>query len=163
MISPVKKKKKKEGYVCVKNALFQSREWYVRLNVYLWNGLLYLISVPPGCGSTFSSYPRRLNKVPFTPEDFHKILVYPLRIWVLPRRTRRGLGGWETGIKCNSPIAVADEFHQSGEVCAIQWTMTTSLIGEMGLGEPGSFFLTKFKVSAQNQRSVFNDCNQSEI
>ena len=32
---------------------------------------------PPGCGSTFSSYPRRLNKVPFTPEDFHKILVYP--------------------------------------------------------------------------------------
>ena len=102
------------------NTLFQSRKWYVRLNIYLWSGLLHLISVLPGCGSTSSSYPRRLNKVAFTPEDFHEILVYPLRIWVLPRRTGRGLGGWETGIKCNSPIAVADEFHQSGEVCAIQ-------------------------------------------
>ena len=52
------------------NTLFQSREWYVRSNVYLWNGLLHLISVLLGCDSTFSSYPRRLNKVAFTPEDF---------------------------------------------------------------------------------------------
>ena len=41
--------------------------------------------------------------------------------------------------------------------------MATSLIGEMGLIEPRSFFLAKFKVSAQNQRSVFNNYNQSEI
>ena len=61
---------------------------------------------------------------------------------------RVGAGGGETGIKCNSPIAVADECHQSGEVCAIQWTMATSLIGEMGLAEPRSFFffLTEFQV-----------------
>ena len=27
---------------------------------------------------------KRLNKIAFTPEDFHKIWVYPWRIWVLP-------------------------------------------------------------------------------
>ena len=84
------------------NTLFQSREWYVRLNVYLWNGLLHLISVLPGCGATFSSYPRRLNKVAFTPEDFHKILVYPLGIWVLPRPTGRRLGEGD-GYKMQQP------------------------------------------------------------
>ena len=70
--------KKKERRIRMRqNTVFQSREWYVRSNVYLWNGLLHLISVLLGCDSTFSSYPRRLNKVAFTPEDFHKTLVYP--------------------------------------------------------------------------------------
>ena len=143
MISPVKKKKERRIRMR-QNTVFQSREWYVRSNVYLWNGLLHLISVLLGCDSTFSSYPRRLNKVAFTPEDFHKTLVYPWRIWVLPRPSGRGLrgGGGVTGIKCNSSIAVADECHQSGKVCAIQWTMATSLIGEMGLTEPRSSFLS---------------------
>ena len=79
MISAVEKKKEKEErrIRMRQNTLFQSREWYVRSSVCLWNGLLHLISVLPGCGSTFSSYPRRLNKVTFTPEDCHKILVYP--------------------------------------------------------------------------------------
>ena len=75
-------------------------------NVYPWSGLLHLMSVPPGCCSTFCSYPRRLNKIAFTPEDFHKILVYPCRIWVQPPS---GGGGNSTVIKCNTPIAVADD------------------------------------------------------
>ena len=56
-------------------------------------GLLHLKSVPPGWGLTFSSYPLRLAKIAFTPEDFHKIWVhpwrigsYPWRIWVYPLR-----------------------------------------------------------------------------
>ena len=61
------------------------------------NGLLHLITVPPpptlGWGLLFSSYPWRLAKIAFTPEDFHKIWVYPWRIgsypwriWVYPWR-----------------------------------------------------------------------------
>ena len=61
------------------------------------NGLLHLITVPPplplGWGLIFSSYPWRLAKIAFTPEDFHKIWVYPWRIgsypwriWVYPWR-----------------------------------------------------------------------------
>ena len=56
-------------------------------------GLLHLTSVPPSWGLTFSSYPLRLAKIAFTPEDFHKIWVYPWRIgsypwriWVYPWR-----------------------------------------------------------------------------
>ena len=56
-------------------------------------GLLHLKSVPPGWGLTFSSYPLRLAKIAFTPEDFRKIWVYPWRIgsypwriWVYPWR-----------------------------------------------------------------------------
>ena len=56
-------------------------------------GLLHLTSVPPSWGLTFSSYPLRLAKIAFTPEDFHKIWVYPWRIgsypwriWVYPCR-----------------------------------------------------------------------------
>ena len=59
----------------------------------LRNGLLQLQSVPPGWGLTFSSYPLRLAKIAFTPEDFRKIWVYPWRIgsypwriWVYPWR-----------------------------------------------------------------------------
>ena len=60
----------------------------------IWdNGLLHLKSVPPGWGLTFSSYPLRLAKISFTPEDFRKIWVYPWRIvsypwriWVYPWR-----------------------------------------------------------------------------
>ena len=55
--------------------------------------LLHLKSVPPGWGLTFSSYPLRLAKIAFTPEDFRKIWVYPWRIgsypwriWVYPWR-----------------------------------------------------------------------------
>ena len=57
------------------------------------NGLLHLKSVPPRWGVTFSSYPLRLAKIAFTPEDFRKIWVYPWRIgsypwriWVYPWR-----------------------------------------------------------------------------
>ena len=59
----------------------------------LRNGLLQLQSLPPGWGLTFSSYPLRLAKIAFTPEDFRKIWVYPWRIgsypwriWVYPWR-----------------------------------------------------------------------------
>ena len=55
------------------------------------------MSVPPGWGLTltFSSYPWRLTKIAFTPENFHKIWVFPRRriyvylwrIWVYPWRT----------------------------------------------------------------------------
>ena len=48
------------------------------------NGLLHLISLPPpGWRLTFSSYPWRLTKIAFTPEDFRKIWAYRWRIWVL--------------------------------------------------------------------------------
>ena len=49
-------------------------------------GLLHLKSVPPGWGLTFSSYPLRLAKIAFTPEDFRKIWVYPWRIGSYPWR-----------------------------------------------------------------------------
>ena len=52
----------------------------------LRNGLLQLQSVPPGWGLTFSSYPLRLAKIAFTPEDFRKIWVYPWRIGSYPWR-----------------------------------------------------------------------------
>ena len=57
------------------------------------NRPLHLKPVPPGWGLTFSSYPLRLAKIAFTPEDFLKIWVYPWRIgsypwriWVYPWR-----------------------------------------------------------------------------
>ena len=50
------------------------------------NGLLHLKSVPPRWGLTFSSYPLRLAKIAFTPEDFRKIWVYPWRIGSYPWR-----------------------------------------------------------------------------
>ena len=62
-------------------------------NVYLWNGLLQLISVPPGCSSNFRSYPRRLKKIAFTPEDFHKMFRFtPEEYGPTPG------GGWGRGI-----------------------------------------------------------------
>ena len=55
-------------------------------------GLLHQISVPPptprGWRLTFSSYPWRLAKIAFTPEDFHKIWAYLWRIWVYPKDFR---------------------------------------------------------------------------
>ena len=58
-----------------------------------WIWLLHLISVPPGSGLTFSSYPWRLAKIAFTPEGFHKVLLTSeeygscsWRIWVYPWR-----------------------------------------------------------------------------
>ena len=63
-----------------------------------FNGLLHLKSEPPGRGLTFSSYPLKLAKTAFTPEDFRKIWVYPWRIgscpwriWVYPWRILRKL------------------------------------------------------------------------
>ena len=54
------------------------------------NGLLHLKSVPPRWGLTFSSYPLRLAKIAFTPEDFRKIWVYPWRIvWKLRLHPQR--------------------------------------------------------------------------
>ena len=54
------------------------------------NGLLHLKSKPWGWGLTFSSYPLRLTKIAFTPEDFHKIWVYPWRIlWKLRLHPQR--------------------------------------------------------------------------
>ena len=50
------------------------------------NGLLHLKSIPPGWGLTFSSYPLRMAKIAFTPEDFHKIWAYPRRIGSYPWR-----------------------------------------------------------------------------
>ena len=45
-----------------------------------------LPSILLGWGLTFSSYPWRLAKIMFTPEDFHKMRAYPWRIWVLPMK-----------------------------------------------------------------------------
>ena len=41
------------------------------------NGLLHLKSVPPRWGLTFSSYPLRLAKIAFTPEDSIKYVFTP--------------------------------------------------------------------------------------
>ena len=81
---------------------------------------MHLMSVPPGwrLTLTFSSYSWSLTKIAFTPENFHKIWVFPLkntylwRILVYPSRISLLLNwGWEVGggcgyqiIKCNTPF-----------------------------------------------------------
>ena len=51
------------------------------------SALLNLISLPPpGWGFTFSSYPWKIHKFAFTPEDFHKIWVYPSKNIGLPQK-----------------------------------------------------------------------------
>ena len=54
---------------------FRLTKWFIAFNI---------VPRSPGWGLTFSSYPWRLVKIAFTPEDFLKIWVYLLRIWVLP-------------------------------------------------------------------------------
>ena len=56
-------------------ALQHKAHWAIAFNIH---------TPSPGWGPTFNSYPWRLNKIAFTPEDFHKIWVCPSKTGVLP-------------------------------------------------------------------------------
>ena len=49
-----------------------------------WAIAFDILTPSPGWGPTFNSYPWRLNKIAFTPEDFHKIRLCPWKTWLLP-------------------------------------------------------------------------------
>lgn len=54
--------------------------------LYFFGPFQFNIITSPGWGFTFSSYPWKIHKSAFTPEDFHKIWVYPSKNIGLPQK-----------------------------------------------------------------------------